>query len=811
MSGVTPKPSPASRSCMPCHQRKVRCDKKTPCSACIRGKHRCAYPGNGSGNDDGTQRPRKPKSTIADIAGRLQQLEGTLVSLSSGHLSSSRTPVAASPRPLISHEPAGPVASPGDTSLQYSRHSTTQKRQTPTRSNDDNARRTSTAFAGVLRSGNDSSEYVNEILLSRVLEEEDENRPTENPQDDGPPRKSVKTVMDSPIGYPFSPMISEPDSPPRSPLDLLPSRGQASQLWRIFVQNTSGLLCLLHMPTTQVAVFTAVDRPDSAPADVVCLLHAVWFSAITSMWPGEAASVLGRPKAESLSRAKTGFEMALAAANVMQTPTVTALQAIALFMMSLRAHRTSRSDWAFLGLAIRLAQSLGVHRDGTAFPRMSLFEAEMRRRLWWQLQAQDKRAAEDHGFVTDASFGGDSADAPRLPLHVDDSALHPGMTQMPPPAAYFCNATHFLIMAQATLALQRLSREFARGAGEEVRQTIVDELMDRVSPLLVYLNPVIPEQKAALLACNIVLAKRDFVSRVQLLSRHPSPLGDDVVEDEQEQEIISGADPRREDGAESPAAAVASTTMKTTRTEWTKTAIMEASLVVACDILDMDHEVYKDELLRNYRWLSECYPQYHLLLYVLWHLNMRPVQGPNVGRAWAAVDRVFEHEATRVWRQGGGGEPLPKVSAREYRPTGSVWAVFLRLRDSALRARAAALMTEVAASSVDHHDVAAGNMQAVDDARTAESHAVEGLARLSGDGAAAAAAFEEEQQPQQAERWAENPGFPAAQDNRLEPDRGYDNDPDHGDFINWDGEVQDWTTLLADFESQNYGFWGAAP
>ncbi|KXJ86571.1 hypothetical protein Micbo1qcDRAFT_34842 [Microdochium bolleyi] len=794
MSGVARRPPPAPpRSCLPCHQRKVRCDKKAPCSACVRGSHRCVYPSP----DSSTHSPRRrPRSSIADIAGRLQQLEGTIISLSSGEAVPTRSqtaPSTTSTAPTASYGMGAPPR--GDTTHRDTVH--VGSRPSHHRAHTDaSSSHSPSTFTGVLRSGHESNEYVNEILLSRVLEEqEDENRPAEQQQDEPTPRTQAKTAMESPIGYPFSPAAAQMDGRPTSALDLLPPRGEATQLWRAFVQNTTGLLCLLHLPTTQIAVFTAIDNPGAAPPDTVCLLHAICFSAITSIWPAEAAALLNMPKAEALGRAKTGFELALSAANVMERPTVTALQAITLFTETLRAHRISRSDWAFLGLAIRLAQSLGVHRDGAAFfPRMSLFEAEMRRRLWWHLQAQDKRAGEDHGFVTDSSFvtgssnsNGASNDQPRLPLHVDDSALHPGMTAYPPPATHFCTTTHFLIMAQSSLALQELSRMIVTGASEAERQKVVDGLMERVRPMLGYINPVIPEQKTVLVACQIVLAKRDFVSRVQLLSRHPSPLGDSGAS--------SNGDNHNVDRGNGPDAAG---TAAAAKAETTKVAIMEESLLVACDILDMDHVVYEDELLRSYRWLAECYPQYHLLLYVLWHLNVRPTQGPNVERAWAAVDRVFEHEATRAWRQGV--IPLnAHVSAREYRPTGSVWAVFLRLRDKALRARAAAAAAAPAAGAMEEPTgKTRGN--------AFESEADRGTIHVTSEGVTSAGS--QMGTADEAHRGA-----------RVENRDGVPDDPDQTEFYggmetgdsaaSWQHGVQDWDTLLADFASQDYSFWGA--
>lgn len=59
-----------------CHRRKVRCDKTMPCANCVRSGVLCCYPSS--------KRTRQPKTTIADIASRLVQLERTIVAVAGG-------------------------------------------------------------------------------------------------------------------------------------------------------------------------------------------------------------------------------------------------------------------------------------------------------------------------------------------------------------------------------------------------------------------------------------------------------------------------------------------------------------------------------------------------------------------------------------------------------------------------------------------------------------------------------------------------------------------------------------------------------
>jgi hypothetical protein len=47
-----------------------------------------------------------------------------------------------------------------------------------------------------------------------------------------------------------------------------------------------------------------------------------------------------------------------------------------------RSEDTQVGCWVLLGIGIRLALRIGYHMDGSQFPRISLFNAEIRRRIW---------------------------------------------------------------------------------------------------------------------------------------------------------------------------------------------------------------------------------------------------------------------------------------------------------------------------------------------------------------------------------------------------------------------------------------------
>lgn len=64
---------------------------------------------------------------------------------------------------------------------------------------------------------------------------------------------------------------------------------------------------------------------------------------------------------------------------------------------SLQAKDDRHSSWVLSGTVIRIAQKMGLHRDGRALG-LGPFETEMRRRIWWQLVSLDSKFALFSGF-----------------------------------------------------------------------------------------------------------------------------------------------------------------------------------------------------------------------------------------------------------------------------------------------------------------------------------------------------------------------------------------------------------------------------
>jgi hypothetical protein len=96
--------------------------------------------------------------------------------------------------------------------------------------------------------------------------------------------------------------------------------------------------------------------------------------------------------------------------------------------------------WVSCGIAIRLAQSIGLHRDGATMG-LPVLATEVRRRLYWEIKMLDVGCAEDCGFLPTHIFGADT----KIPINCNDADLHPGDTIPPPEREGFTDMTYVMI------------------------------------------------------------------------------------------------------------------------------------------------------------------------------------------------------------------------------------------------------------------------------------------------------------------------------------------------------------------------------
>jgi len=165
---------------------------------------------------------------------------------------------------------------------------------------------------------------------------------------------------------------------------LHPPKNQIPLYWELYKENVNPLIRLLHAPTIEKLLMKAAENLDNLSKGTEALVFAIYLATVTSVSPEQCQSLLQQDKDIAIQRYRFATEQALARAAFLETQEVMVLQAFTLFLVSARRHDDSRFVWTMTGLATRIANALGVHRDGAQFG-LSPFETEMRRRLWWQV------------------------------------------------------------------------------------------------------------------------------------------------------------------------------------------------------------------------------------------------------------------------------------------------------------------------------------------------------------------------------------------------------------------------------------------
>lgn len=187
---------------------------------------------------------------------------------------------------------------------------------------------------------------------------------------------------------------------------------------------------VLHKPTVQKVFTRITENPEGLERldkTTEGLVFAIYFAAVTSMTEEELESSLGGNKPTMATKYRQAAENALMNADFLSTQEFVTLQAFIIYLACVRWSEDTRMVWTLTGLALRIAQSLGLHRDGTHFPELPPFDREIRRRVWWHLHYLDCCASEDHGSdPTSADLNSDT----RVPLNINDSDLDQTTTEI---------------------------------------------------------------------------------------------------------------------------------------------------------------------------------------------------------------------------------------------------------------------------------------------------------------------------------------------------------------------------------------------
>lgn len=211
----------------------------------------------------------------------------------------------------------------------------------------------------------------------------------------------------------------------------------------------------------------------------------------------------------------------------MSTTSLVVLQALVIHLITIRDVMDSRSVWSLTGVAVRVAQAMGLDRDGTVLG-LDPFETELRRRIWWLLRTHDFRTAELCGLPKYGELRLD-IDTTHGPTNIDDDQLQPGMRTLVGVTDAITRAS-FVVFRHELLAFAagQIAKLRDRGKGPSqwelhatgVLMSDMDKAVDDLQKILEtrYIRYCDPCQPLHLL---LMLVARFAVNGARFLTHHP--------------------------------------------------------------------------------------------------------------------------------------------------------------------------------------------------------------------------------------------------------------------------------------------------
>ncbi|KAG8158052.1 hypothetical protein KVR01_011813 [Diaporthe batatas] len=627
------------RSCELCRHRKVKCDRQTPCSHCARAGQTCSYP---AGPGRAPKRSRRAEN--AQLMDKLSRLEQIIKRLASeGGENADNDAAVDGHHEDKDGDPSQRSANPEGDAKQSS--STPSSRLSEVQAQGSSS--LDVQF-GRLVVNDSMSYYVGNVLWANlaneidgirdmVQEAEDDDSGDDVADLDAIPPESARGLSGSnatlfgfrALAYSLRPFH--------------PTLPQAVNLFAVFTENVSPVLRLFHMPTLSSSYWEWIASLDLLDKNTEALLFAIYYSSCISLSDDQCLSIMGLTREEATEKYRFGVEQALARADLLNTHSMVLLQAAVLFLSALRNQDDSRTTWSLTALVFYVAQSMGLHRDGTVF-RLKPFETELRRRLWWYICVLDghsskyqEHEANLHQFFSDT----------KLPLNINDSDLHPDMTEPPEEVDGWTDMTFCMVRCEAinTASSTRLigpglqrgpwRGEAGNNSAEitvDERKAIVDSFVERVTRK--YLRHCNSSEPAPLMSAMVI---KLIFARFWLLVYRPQP-GPNSNDPNTRSSPTPGT---TQGGGGSSNVTTPSSPDQPKINASIDPGIRDKLFTSSIEVVELSTSILTHPQLVKWTWYSKTYVQWHAIGYVLAEICCRPAS-TECDRAWNAVMGVYE-------------------------------------------------------------------------------------------------------------------------------------------------------------------------
>lgn len=173
---------------------------------------------------------------------------------------------------------------------------------------------------------------------------------------------------------------------------------------------------------------------------------------------------------------------------------------------------STQSLWSLMGLTLRNAEKLGLHRDGVTLG-LAPHTTEERRRIWWQLQHIDLCLGISSGLTPMTLMADWDA---KIPLNIEDDDMSPSTTVLPQErkgltSMSYCRYTYWAVEKQRQIFRAKQGRFALSWQSNSlltpgVKEDVVTELEEGLNKtFLQYCDPIEPLDSLVQLAARFLI------------------------------------------------------------------------------------------------------------------------------------------------------------------------------------------------------------------------------------------------------------------------------------------------------------------
>ncbi|KAF2178942.1 hypothetical protein K469DRAFT_323663 [Zopfia rhizophila CBS 207.26] len=397
------------RACRECHRRKVKCNGGHPCDSCTFYGYECVY-------EDRRRKKRnlEPRQENA-LDARLQKMK-SLLSLLLPHVNLDDTTLDANePHELLSKLRAGHCGLSAQE--EHRQHPSTTPKE------DDTLLESMVDSAGVLAKDDqerwDFYGQASGVMFVRGLQNGVQQMRVMDPR-----------ALPAPKAEGIEQLLESPSPTSEFSVDELPSKAEAMALCQTALNDVCALTRFIHQPT----FYAIVERIYTIPnRDFGCeerralpLLYAVL--AIGCLFNRENTREPDQGGAVHVRQGYALFSGAHRFLNIASCRHITCLQTICCLIIFLQSVAQFDNSYFYMGIAVRCALRLGLHRSMPA--GSSPVEQETRKRTFWALRQMDVYLS---GLLGLPQMLNEEDIDQDYPLEVDDEFIRAdGISPMPP-------------------------------------------------------------------------------------------------------------------------------------------------------------------------------------------------------------------------------------------------------------------------------------------------------------------------------------------------------------------------------------------